>query len=470
MRRNLPFIIIVSLAFLGTLIMYSIVNAQYGQEATDDDRLYLAPGYKFWVTEDGQIAIISVARIGDLLVSDALKAPVTSSRGTCNSDSKGFVVLDESDNTWYGCNGTEWKELDFESSEVTPFDPSAATFRADQITGVLSIAQGGTGFNSRSAARTNLGLQIGVNGQEFDSRLQEIAGDVLRFPEQNSNGSSGNSNRGEAVFNLTDSRAYICNGTSWKIIAIDADRDGHTEGIDEDDSDASDNGDSQLIAGNIRNGVNIFGVVGTYVRPNEPNLLSGNIRSGVSIYGVVGNVVPSPSSIPNPVTFTSSNLSYSWPFSATRALITIKGGDGGGGGGGGTGGIGNSATNGSGGGGRTSGSSGSNGNGGAGGSGPSGGSAASNSSGRGGGGGSGYNGGDSSVKVGGLMYTAHGGAGGAGGGGGGVSTRGGRSGRNATENNATGGGMGGAGGTGGSHYSSSEHRLGGEWRKWCPRE
>lgn len=50
-------------------------------------------------------------------------------------------------------------------------------------------------------------------------------------------------------------------------------------------------GNVNLKAENIKKGVTIFNVEGTYERPNEPDLTPENIRSGVDIYGVVGTLV-----------------------------------------------------------------------------------------------------------------------------------------------------------------------------------
>ncbi len=46
--------------------------------------------------------------------------------------------------------------------------------------------------------------------------------------------------------------------------------------------------DSNIVAGNIKNGVTILGVEGTYIKPEDANLIPGNIKKGVTIYGVEG--------------------------------------------------------------------------------------------------------------------------------------------------------------------------------------
>lgn len=46
--------------------------------------------------------------------------------------------------------------------------------------------------------------------------------------------------------------------------------------------------ETDLVAGNIRNGVNILGVTGTYLRDTDSDLIASNIKKGVNIYGVTG--------------------------------------------------------------------------------------------------------------------------------------------------------------------------------------
>ena len=46
--------------------------------------------------------------------------------------------------------------------------------------------------------------------------------------------------------------------------------------------------DENIVAGNIKSGVTILGVAGSYVKPDDANLLPENIKSGVTIYGVEG--------------------------------------------------------------------------------------------------------------------------------------------------------------------------------------
>lgn len=46
--------------------------------------------------------------------------------------------------------------------------------------------------------------------------------------------------------------------------------------------------DANIVAGNIRDGVTILGVTGSYVKPEDANLVPENIKKGVTIYGVEG--------------------------------------------------------------------------------------------------------------------------------------------------------------------------------------
>ncbi len=140
-----------------------------------------------------------------------------------------------------------------------------------------------------------------------DSRL---IGGVLLMLEDTTRPACSTSLQG-FVYN-SEAETTICLDGQWKVAAIDSDGDGHTEGTDEDDTDPSDNGDSQLLAENIKEGVDIFDVIGTLsasgavdndgdghtvdVDDNDndpsdngdPQLLAENIKSGVDIFNIVG--------------------------------------------------------------------------------------------------------------------------------------------------------------------------------------
>ena len=121
-----------------------------------------------------------------------------------------------------------------------------------------------------------------------------------------------------------------CMDNQWQSVVIDADGDGHVRGTDEDDNDATDKGDSDLIANNIRGGIDIFGVSGnltergsfaiaattpsasaqtasvrvpagvydgdesvSHVVKGDSDLVPANIKSGVDIFDIEGTLVVS---------------------------------------------------------------------------------------------------------------------------------------------------------------------------------
>ena len=110
-----------------------------------------------------------------------------------------------------------------------------------------------------------------------------------------------------------------CMDNQWQSVVIDADGDGHVRGTDEDDNDATDKGDSDLVPANIKSGVDIFDIEGTLVVSSvvdndadgitstldeddndatdkgDSDLVAANIKKGVSIFGVTGTY-PTPSS------------------------------------------------------------------------------------------------------------------------------------------------------------------------------
>ncbi len=105
-----------------------------------------------------------------------------------------------------------------------------------------------------------------------------------------------------------------CMDSQWQSVVIDADGDGHVRGTDEDDNDATDKGDSDLVPANIKSGVDIFDIEGTLVVSSvvdndadgitstldeddndatdkgDSDLIANNIRGGIDIFGVSGNL------------------------------------------------------------------------------------------------------------------------------------------------------------------------------------
>lgn len=71
---------------------------------------------------------------------------------------------------------------------------------------------------------------------------------------------------GSLVFDTTEDRHYSCTSSTWKPLDSDYDKDGLTDAEDVDDTDATGgNGLENLTAENIREGVVINGITGTFV-------------------------------------------------------------------------------------------------------------------------------------------------------------------------------------------------------------
>lgn len=141
--------------------------------------------------------------------------------------------------------------------------------------------------------------------------------------------------KGTFIFDTTENKPYVCvAGDIWKPLDSDYDEDGFIDWFDPDDSNAAvppdciaNNGgscfltqlsksalDTDLSAGNILSGINIFGITGTvlpapppppscladngglcYITQSsksalDPDLASGNIKSGINIFGIDGTM------------------------------------------------------------------------------------------------------------------------------------------------------------------------------------
>ena len=72
-------------------------------------------------------------------------------------------------------NGTDWVQVGLTSSQLEG-QPGSYYLDLANSTGVLTIGKGGTGSTTATAARTALGLAIGMDVQAYDPDLAAIAG------------------------------------------------------------------------------------------------------------------------------------------------------------------------------------------------------------------------------------------------------------------------------------------------------
>lgn len=84
--------------------------------------------------------------------------------------------------------------------------------------------------------------------------------------------------------------------------------------------------ETDLVSGNIRSGVNILGVTGTYIRDSDSDLIPANIKKGVNIYGVTGTYEgESASNEKVTITFSSTSYLYSFIYQNDGSVLKSSG-------------------------------------------------------------------------------------------------------------------------------------------------
>ncbi len=81
-----------------------------------------------------------------------------------------------------------------------------------QFSNALDIAYGGTGATTASGARTNLGLEIGVDVQEYDADLADLADGTLTGSKVGSGVPAANIAAGTAGIDISGNAATVTNG------------------------------------------------------------------------------------------------------------------------------------------------------------------------------------------------------------------------------------------------------------------
>jgi hypothetical protein len=120
--------------------------------------------------------------IGNTTGNTLTKATLTAGSNISITNGAGSITIAAADTTYTAGDGLDVTANEFsldlkangglviESTEV------GVDLGASNITGILAIADGGTGSNSSSGARTTLGLAIGTDVQAFNAKLSAVAG------------------------------------------------------------------------------------------------------------------------------------------------------------------------------------------------------------------------------------------------------------------------------------------------------
>lgn len=139
----------------------------------------------------------------------------------------------------------------------------------------ISFEDGKVGIGTNQP-QTTLDVNGGVRVGRFTTATRPVCNDTIV---------------GTFIFDTDKKKPFVCDGSLWKPLDSDYDEDGIVDWNDQDDNDPLVK-DDQLKSENIKTGVEIFGVDGSYT--NDATSLASDVKNGKSFYAggqkVVGNM------------------------------------------------------------------------------------------------------------------------------------------------------------------------------------
>jgi hypothetical protein len=270
------------------LTLTTTAYAQFGGVKALTDTQTVANKFHVFEVGDGQRLISAYTAVDSLTASIEFKLPGASSLPTCNAGKKGLLLVNTTSSTLSFCNGTAWSTVAYDQDQdglTTLIDAddgtdfTAGDAAADHalsgktfFTGASMTGTTGSMPNRGSVTFSTEGASVPA-GYYSGGTIDVVAGGTGDGDAAGAQILAGyeawNSSGGLVDGTMTNRGAITYSpGTSNQNVAAGYHSGGGTI-----------NGDGDLTAGNIKTGVNIFGVTGTYTGSSCSGTYAGNLSS-----------------------------------------------------------------------------------------------------------------------------------------------------------------------------------------------
>ena len=250
--------------------------AQFGGTKALTDTQTVANKFHVFKVGDGQRLVSAYTAVDSLTASIEFKLPGAASLPTCIAGKKGLLLVNTTSSTLSFCNGTAWSTVAYDQDQdglTTLIDADDAVAFTAGTAAAGNVLSGSTFYTGASMTGTT-GSMTNRGSPTFSTEGASVPSgyysggtiDVLSGGTGDGDAAGGQILAGYEAWNssggLVDgtmtNRGNITYspGTGSQNVAVGYHAGGGTV-----------NGDGDLAAGNIKTGVNIFGVTGTYSGP-----------------------------------------------------------------------------------------------------------------------------------------------------------------------------------------------------------